>query len=62
MKKKRVLALIMAALMTGGLMTGCGSSDSGSADNSGDAAEQEEVQEVSLTVWGPQEEQAAREG
>ena len=32
MKKKRVLALIMAALMTGGLMTGCGSSDSGSAD------------------------------
>ena len=62
MKKKRVLALIMAALMTGGLMTGCGSSDSGSADNSGDAAEQEEVQEVSLTVWGPQEDQAALEG
>ena len=53
MKKKRVLALFMAALMTGGLMTGCGSSDSGSADDSSDAAETEEVQEVNLTVWGP---------
>lgn len=62
MKKKRVLALIMAALMTGGLMTGCGSSDSGSADDSGDDAGTEEVQEVSLTVWGPQEDQAALEG
>ena len=52
MKKKRVLALIMAALMTGGLVTGCGSSDSGSADNSGEASGSEEVQEVNLTVWG----------
>ena len=62
MKKKRVLALFMAALMTGGLVTGCGSSDSGSADDSGDAAGTEEVQEVDLTVWGPQEDQAAVEG
>lgn len=62
MKKKRVLALFMAALMTGGLMTGCGSSDSGSADDSSDAAGTEEVQEVNLTVWGPQEDQAALEG
>lgn len=62
MKKKRVLALFMAALMTGGLMTGCGSSDSGSANDSGDDAGAKEVQEVSLTVWGPQEDQAALEG
>lgn len=62
MKKKRVLALIMAALMTGGLVTGCGSSDSGSANDSGDDAGAKEVQEVSLTVWGPQEDQAALEG
>ena len=60
MKKKRVLALIMAGLMTGGLMTGCGSSggDEPAADDGGDA----EVQEVDLLVWGPQEDQAALEG
>lgn len=64
MKKKRVLALFMAAMMTGGLVTGCGSSDSGSADSgdAADASDTAEVQEVDLTVWGPQEDQAALEG
>ena len=60
MKKKRVLALIMAGLMTGGLMTGCGSSggDEPAADDGGDA----EIQEVDLLVWGSQEDHAALEG
>lgn len=57
MKKKRVLALIMAGLMTGGLMTGCGSSG-GDGGDGGDT----EVQEIDLLVWGPQEDQAALEG
>lgn len=60
MKKKRVLALFMTALMAGGLLAGCGSAENKSADS--DSGSTDEVQQVSLTVWGPQEDQAAVEG
>lgn len=64
MKKKRVLALFMTVLMAGGLLAGCGSSDGGSTEggSGSDSSGTEEVTEVNLTVWGPQEDQAAVEG
>ena len=57
MKKKRVLALFMTVLMAGGLLAGCGSSDGGSTEggSGSDSSGTEEVTEVNLTVWGPQE-------
>lgn len=57
MKRKRILALLMAAVMTGGLLAGCGSKEDDSKSGSDG-----EVTKVNLTVWGPQEDQAALEG
>ena len=59
MKRKRYLALVMAAVMAGGLLAGCGSSggDSSTGDNS-EQGGSDEVKDVTLTVWGPQEDQA----
>lgn len=59
MKRKRYLALVMAAVMAGGLLAGCGSSggDSSTGDNS-EQGGSDEAKDVTLTVWGPQEDQA----
>ena len=67
MRMKKVLAGTLATAMVASLV-GCGGSttettteaakDSGAAD----ASEEVEVKDVSLTVWGPQEDQAPVEG
>ena len=59
MRLKRLSALLLtAALVTTGV-TGCGSSsDDSKKDSSTASSSKEETKDVTLTVWGPQEDQA----
>lgn len=68
-KSKKILALAMAAMMAAGLV-GCGSSNTDSAKDTtnntevdaSDNTEAVETKDVSLLVWGPQEDQAPVDG
>lgn len=60
MKYKKIAALIMTFCMVAGMAAGCGSSNEGDGKTSDSGSE--EMKEVSLTVWGPQEDQAPLEG
>ncbi len=61
--KKRVLAIMMASAMMAASLAGCGSSDTtGSSDSSSDSADSSEVTDVTLTVWGPSEDQSEDNG
>ncbi|MEE3393397.1 MAG: extracellular solute-binding protein [Lachnospiraceae bacterium] len=71
MRLKKAIALLLASTMTVGMLTGCGSSSSnsgsssaaGSSDTTGASSSAEtETKDVTLTVWGPQEDQAPIEG
>ncbi|MCR5546094.1 MAG: extracellular solute-binding protein [Lachnospiraceae bacterium] len=58
--KKKVLAIMLASAMVASAFTGCGSKSeetSGSDASSSDSASTEEVTDVTLTVWSPQEDQ-----
>lgn len=59
MKRKRVLAVLMTVMMAGGLLVGCGGNEKTTGSDTGAS---EETKKVSLTVWGPQEDQAALDG
>ncbi len=63
---KKIISLLLACLMVAGLFAGCGSSTStettaAPAENAAPAteaaAEAVEVEDITLTVWGPQEDQ-----
>ena len=61
MRLKKVAAICMATSMAMGCLAGCGG-DSGSDTTKGsDTAntENQETQSIELTVWAPQEDQAA---
>ncbi|MDD7389890.1 MAG: extracellular solute-binding protein [Lachnospiraceae bacterium] len=60
MKRKKVAALFMALCMASSVFAGCGASKSNETEAA--AASGAEVKKVSLTVWGPQEDQAPMEG
>ncbi len=55
--KKRVLAIMMASAMMAASLAGCGSSDSNSSSDT-TGSESGETQDVTLTVWGPSEDQS----
>lgn len=60
MKRKRIITLLLALCMTATTaMTGCGDKKE---EAKTDAGSTEETQEVTLTVWGPQEDQSPMEG
>jgi arabinogalactan oligomer/maltooligosaccharide transport system substrate-binding protein len=61
MKTKKILSILLASAMTVGMLAGCGSSDK-SADTKTGSAKTAEKKDVTLTVWGPQEDQAEIEG
>ena len=59
---KKIISLLLACLMVAGLFAGCGSSPSTetTAAPTGTTAaptEAVEVEDITLTVWGPQEDQ-----
>ncbi|MEE3355984.1 MAG: sugar-binding protein, partial [Candidatus Weimeria sp.] len=60
MKAKKILSVMLASVMAVGMMAGCGSSKS-SEEKTGGAAKAEK-KDVTLTVWGPQEDQAEIKG
>lgn len=57
MKLKRLSALLLTAAMVTTGVTGCGSSD-----GSKSSSDSSETKDVTLTVWGPQEDQAKLKG
>ena len=69
MKLKKALALGLVATMSATAVVGCGAKDS-SSDNatsksseaSSSSEKKTETKDVTLTVWGPQEDQAKVEG
>lgn len=69
MKMKKFLSGALATAMVAGLV-GCGGGDTtesttaanGAGDTSAESTEATETKDVTLTVWGPQEDQAAVEG
>jgi len=61
MKAKKILSVMLASVMAVGMMAGCGSSSKSSEEKSGGAAKAEK-KDVTLTVWGPQEDQAEIKG
>lgn len=70
MKMKKFLSATLATAMVAGLV-GCGGGDTtesttasagDAADTSAESTEEVEVKDVTLTVWGPQEDQAAVDG
>lgn len=63
MKLKKLVAMGLSMAMVTGMFAGCGKKDdnSGSTSDKG-TSKQEETKDVSLTVWGPQEDQAKVDG
>ena len=61
MKAKKILSGRLASVIAVGMMAGCGSSSKSSEEKSGGAAKAEK-KDVTLTVWGPQEDQAEIKG
>lgn len=57
MRLKKLSALLLTTALLTTAMTGCGSSDEGKEADSG-----KETKDVTLTVWGPQEDQAKVKG
>ena len=55
MMKKKVLSALLVAAMTASMVAGCGSSDK--KDDTKSAGKGEETEDVTLTVWSPQEDQ-----
>lgn len=63
MRSKKLCALLLTAAMVTTAVTGCGkSSDKNSADKDVVETTETEARDVTLTVWGPQEDQAGVEG
>ena len=67
MKLKKMLSMILATAMLASLAVGCGSTEEAAdapaaTDEVTEEAAEVEVKDVTLTVWGPQEDQAAVEG
>ncbi len=66
MKIKKIWAILLTAALTAGAATGCGNTgaqEDTRGNNAEDSSgEQKEARDVSLTVWGPQEDQAKLEG
>lgn len=57
---KKIVSLIMTALLCAGLLAGCGGSGgSGSGASGGGSGE---AVDVTVTVWGPQEDQSDDNG
>lgn len=53
---KKVVAMLLAAIMVIGLFAGCGSSNSGSSSSAAPAAASNGTEKVNLKVWVPEEE------
>ena len=64
MKAKKIVATLLTASMAAGMLAGCGgtASKSSSKSSASSSAKKTETKDVTLTVWGPQEDQAAIEG
>ena len=66
MRLKKILAMMLATAMVAGTMTGCNSgkeeATTTAATEAADTTEAVEVKDVTLTVWGPQEDQAPVDG
>lgn len=68
-KSKKALALLMAATMTMGLAA-CGSKENdtdvtptpGNQGNPGNQGDSADAEDITLTVWGPSEDQSAEQG
>ncbi|MBQ8995835.1 MAG: extracellular solute-binding protein [Oscillospiraceae bacterium] len=61
MKSKRLFALLLSVLMVMAMLSGCGSQGETEPAPSGNDTTEEKVA-VTVTVWGPQEDQAADTG
>lgn len=62
MKNKKFIALLLTVCMTAGLAVGCGSSSSSDDSSKKDDSSSDETKAVTLTVWGPSEDQSPVEG
>ena len=65
MRSKKLCALLLTTAMVTTAMTGCGSAKKDTADgakSSEQGSSKEETKDVTLTVWGPQEDQAKVDG
>ncbi|MCI5517968.1 MAG: extracellular solute-binding protein [Roseburia sp.] len=59
MKRKKIIALLLTLCMTSSVFVGCGTKK----EETGDAGtEESDAKAITLTVWGPQEDQAPLEG
>ena len=62
---KKIVSLIMTALLCAGLLAGCGGSGASGSGASGSGASgggSGEAVDVTVTVWGPQEDQSDDNG
>ena len=64
MKAKKIVATLLTASMAAGMLAGCGGSatKSSSTGKASSSSKKTETKDVTLTVWGPQEDQAAIDG
>lgn len=61
MKLKKLVAMGLSMAMVTGMFAGCGKKDDNAGSTSGEKTTSE-TKDVSLTVWGPQEDQAKTDG
>ena len=61
---KKTIAMLLAVIMTVGLFAGCGAEKPAETEAPAvtEAATEAQVQDITLTVWGPQEDQADENG
>ncbi len=55
--KKKLVSVLLSAAMVASLLAGCGSSSDDSSDSSESSDDTAEIQDVSLTLWGAEEDQ-----
>ena len=62
MRLKKLLAMGLSAAMITGMVAGCGKQESDTKKDTKTSSKTTETKDVSLTVWGPQEDQAKIDG